>query len=85
MPRQFTPQDRETVREAYESNASVHEVSKCGAGLTMAYKNHASGEDANERRMFTELMESAGWYLAQYEVDSAGDIAIIMPVTEVPE
>ena len=84
MPRKFSPEDRETVRKGYEDMASVYEVSPCGDGLTIAFKNHASGEDTDHSRMFTNLMESSGWFLAMYDVNAAGDIAIIMPVTEVP-
>jgi hypothetical protein len=85
MPRQFSPEDRETVRGVYEDKASVYDVRKCGDGLVIVYKARVSGSDANHTYGFTNLMEAAGWYAAQFESSDTGDKLIIMPVSEVPE
>lgn len=77
MP-QFEPASREYVKERAESNSHVHEVIELGDGLMLAYNRQA-----DVRRAYTNLMEQTGWYVASYETFDSGDVAVLMPVTEV--
>ena len=80
MPRQFSPADRETVREHLEGNGNVFDVSECGDGLYVVYAHNKSPV-----HLYTTLMEGAGWYVASYDrQEEGGDKAVFMPVTEVP-
>lgn len=79
MPRQFTPSDRNAVRERAEGQPYTHSVSRCGPGLVVEC---IKGDKAG--RCFDGLTCGQGWYVSQYYPRDGGDRLILMPITEVP-
>lgn len=79
MPRNFTPAPREAVVEKAKDIDSVDTVAKIGPAVAICYDMHET-----DPHIYTALMEDFGWYVASFEKDSCGDVAILAPVTEVP-
>jgi len=77
MP-QFTPTDRDLVREWLEGQSRVHNAGICGEGISVIEKSQVSGEGFE--KCYTNLMEEQGWYVASIKVDSDGNMVTLMPV-----
>jgi len=73
MP-QFTPAPRDEVRAVYENSDKVVHVSNLGPGLMAA-----KVRESDTTTMFTHTAEEAGWYVASYRSDDAGDVFTLMP------
>lgn len=78
MPSQFTPADRETVRERTENMDHIEGTTPLGPGLTCVTKRD------KDIISWTGLTEEYGWVPVEMEYDETGTRFVIMPITEVP-
>lgn len=79
MP-QFTPADRETVREHIEAQAFVNNTATHGPGLLVV--KESANSDEGTANSFTDLMDTYGWYVASFTFKHNGSRQVLMPVTE---
>jgi len=77
MP-QFTPADRETVRQALEEMRFIHGINRCGDGLIVICKS-----TNNKVEVFGTFARSYGWIVETYDKKETGDTITFMPLTEV--
>jgi hypothetical protein len=69
------PATREQILNVADDKKEIYDAVPVGEGVKVVYHREEDHE-----RLYTDLVENYGWYVAAYEPLDAGDTATLMPI-----